>query len=94
MMYKIIFFLLLTSVLFSIGEPVMATESHLKDGLYAKISTDKGDILLRLDYKKTPLTVINFVSLAEGTMHLGGATSRREDLSMTGSNSTGSSRIS
>ncbi len=72
-MYKIIFFLLLTSVLFSIGEPVMATESHFKDGLYAKISTAKGDILLKLDYKKTPLTVINFVSLAEGTMHLGGS---------------------
>ncbi len=72
-MYKLILFLLLISVLFSTGEPVMATESHLKDGLYAKISTAKGDILLKLYYKKTPLTVINFVSLAEGTMHLGGS---------------------
>ena len=46
----------------------------MTDGLYAKIHTDKGDILLKLYYDKTPLTIINFVSLAEGTMHLGGAT--------------------
>ena len=45
----------------------------MKDGLYAKIQTNKGDILLNLYYDKTPLTVINFVSLTEGTMHLGGA---------------------
>jgi FKBP-type peptidyl-prolyl cis-trans isomerase len=40
----------------------------MKDGLYAKFKTDKGDILAELEYKKTPGTVGNFVALTEGNM--------------------------
>ena len=37
------------------------------DGIYAHINTNKGEIIVELTYKKTPLTVINFISLSEGT---------------------------
>lgn len=40
----------------------------MKDGLYAKFKTNKGDILTELEYKKTPGTVGNFVALAQGNM--------------------------
>ncbi|WP_299016536.1 peptidylprolyl isomerase [uncultured Polaribacter sp.] len=40
----------------------------MKDGIYAKFNTPKGDILVQLEHEKTPGTVGNFVALTEGNL--------------------------
>jgi peptidylprolyl isomerase len=44
-------------------------DAALGNGLFARIATNRGDIVVRLEFQKTPLTVCNFVALAEGRMN-------------------------
>lgn len=60
---SILFALLLLTSLYSCKKE---EKNNLPDGLYTKIETNKGTIILSLDYKKAPVTVANFVTLAEG----------------------------
>lgn len=38
------------------------------EGIFAEIKTNKGSIILRLFYQKTPKTISNFIGLAEGSI--------------------------
>lgn len=45
-----------------------AAAQALPDGVYAEVATNKGLIVLRLEFERTPLAAMSFVGLAEGTI--------------------------
>ena len=64
-----IYSLLLALGLQSCGSEEIINPKSIKDnGMFAQINTNKGVINLVLEFQKTPLTVANFVALAEGEM--------------------------
>ena len=66
--------ILILFALFAVGPVIAAStlasnaESTLPDGIYSKITTPRGIIIARLFDQDAPLTVTNFVGLAEGTL--------------------------
>jgi peptidyl-prolyl cis-trans isomerase A (cyclophilin A) len=57
--------------LFSLGIfNASIAQMDLPDGLYAQFNTTKGTIICQLEFKKTPMTVANFVGLTEGNLNI------------------------
>ncbi len=54
--------------MFAAGLASVSGQGNLANGLYARMETSRGTIVLQLDFKRAPLAVINFAGLAEGKL--------------------------
>ncbi len=50
----------------TVKNPVKKAAIIKEDGIFATVNTNKGAIILKLEFEKTPVTVANFISLAQG----------------------------
>ena len=72
---KRILFLLISALILTNCKPIYkkmnidkALYEKLPDGVYAKMETSKGDMIIQFFDKEAPVTVANFVGLAQGTI--------------------------
>ena len=65
-MMKFLKILLLVFLWATTHGALVGNSQELGNGLYANMETSKGEVVLKLYYKRAPKTVSNFVGLAEG----------------------------